>query len=218
MRYGRSASGKDNRVQLHFSPASPFVRKVRVVAIETGQQGDLELVEVHVTPIAPSADVTPANPIGKIPCLITPDAGPLYDSRVIAEYLDGRHAGPRLFPTDGPARWQALRRQALADGIMDAAVLARYEALLRPAELRWEDWLANQKLKFRRALDQLEDEVSGFAQALDIGQIATGCALGYLDFRFPDEGWRAARPKLGAWFEDFAARDSMRKTAPEPHA
>lgn len=202
-------------MQLHFSPASPFVRKVRVVAIETGLERAIELVDVEVTPIAPNPDVILANPIGKIPCLVTEDVGPLYDSRVISEYLDGQHDGPRLFPEAGPTRWQALRRQALADGIMDAAVLARYENALRPTERRWDDWFTHQKLKFRRALDQLEKDVATFTDTLDIGQIAIGCALGYLDFRFPEEGWRDERPALAAWFKPFAARESMVRTAPE---
>jgi len=202
-------------VKLHYSPASPFARKVRVVAIETGREGEIELVDVRPTPVAPDESTVAENPLGKIPCLVTDDAGALYDSRVIAEYLDGRHDRQRLFPAPGPERWTALRRQALGDGIMDAAVLARYETAVRPPELRWDGWTEGQTLKWRRTLDRLEGEAPGLGETVDIGTIALACALGYLDFRFPGDGWREGRPQLAAWFERFARRDSMVRTEPE---
>jgi glutathione S-transferase len=200
-------------MKLHYNPASPYVRKVRVLALETGLMGDIELVSVTLTPTSPDAKLCSDNPIGKIPTLVREDGGALYDSRVICEYLDSLHDSPRMFPDNGEARWSALRRQALADGILDAAVGTRYETFLRPEELRWPDWVDGQMAKVRRSLDVLESE--SLVGLVDIGTISVACALGYLDFRYPDEGWRDSRPGLAAWFEEFAGRSSMVETAPD---
>jgi glutathione S-transferase len=201
-------------MRLHYSYASPYVRKVMVVAIETGQESDLDLTPRKVSPVAPLGEVNRDNPLGKVPCLVTDDGQALFDSRVICEYLDSRHDRPKLFPA-GPARWPALRRQAQADGILDAGILARYETVLRPEERRWPDWIEGQKAKIARALDALEGEAEGFGDAVDIGTIAVGCALGWLDFRYAKDDWRAGRPALAAWFERFAKRPSMAATVPK---
>ena len=201
-------------MRLHYNAASPFVRKVMAVAIETGQEGRLEPVVRMMTPVKPAPDLNADNPLGKLPCLVADDGVVLYDSRVICEYLDSMHDGPKMFPSGGPARWTALRRQAEGDGIMDAGVLGRYETFLRPEERRWGEWLDHQKLKIRRALDSLETEVESVGATVDIGTITIGCALGYLDFRYGDEDWRARRPLLAAWFGQFSERPSMAKTAP----
>ena len=132
-------------MKLHYSVASPYVRKVMAVAIETGLRGRLEILERKMSPVAPSAELNRDNPLGKIPCLVTDDGLVLYDSRVICEYLDGLHDGPKMFPVAGPARWQALRRQAEGDGVLDAGVLTRYETFLRPEERRWPEWIAGQR-------------------------------------------------------------------------
>ncbi len=200
-------------MKLYYNPASPYVRKVRVLAIETGLMGGIELAKVMITPTSPDADLCADNPIGKIPTLVLDDGSALYDSRVICEYLDGLHAGAHLFPDNDDARWTAVRRQALADGILDSAVNTRYESFLRPEELRWADWVDNQMAKIRRSLDVLEGEPMG--DGVDIGTISVACALGYLDFRYSDEGWRDSRPKLAAWFEKFAQRPSMSETTPK---
>jgi glutathione S-transferase len=141
------------------------------------------------------------------------DGTALYDSRVICEYLDGLSAGPRLFP-EGAARWDALTRQALADGLLDAALLTRYERVLRTEERRWDAWETGQIGKIRSALDRFETLVAG-GPALDIGTVAMACALGYLDLRFPDLAWREGRPALAAWFADFERRPSMAATVPK---
>ena len=198
---------------LHTNPASPFGRKVAVVAHETGLASRIEVRDQAVSPVSPNDAVAAANPLGKIPCLVTDDGEALYDSRVIAEYLDGLHGGARLFPAGGEARWRTLRRQALGDGIMDAAVAARYEAVLRPEAYRWDGWIEGQKRKVARGLDRLEAEAADL-DGVDIGLIAAGCALGYLDFRYPDWPWRPGRPRLAAWFERFDARASMQQTQP----
>jgi glutathione S-transferase len=201
-------------MKLHYNRASPFVRKVMAVAIETGLDDRLEPVSRMMTPVKPDTDLAKDNPLGKVPCLITDDGATLFDSPVICEYLDTLHDGPKMFPPAGPARWKALRRQAEGDGIMDAGVLARYETFLRPEERRWPEWIEGQKLKFRRALDSLDAEATDLGETVDIGTIAIGCALGYLDFRYADEDWRATRPRLAAWLERFSERPSMARTAP----
>jgi glutathione S-transferase len=202
-------------LRLHYSYASPYVRKVMAVAIETGQRDKLELSVRKLSPIAPDAEVNRDNPLGKVPCLVTDDGLALFDSRVICEYLDGLHGGRKMFPASGPARWTALRRQAEGDGILDAAVLTRYETFLRPEAYRWPEWIEGQKQKFRRALDALEAEAASFGETADIGTLTIGCALGYLDFRYAADQWRANRPKLAGWFEKFARRPSMAETGPK---
>ena len=140
--------------------------------------------------------------MAKIPCLVLADGFALYNSRVICEYLDTLHGGPRMFPPEGPARWAALQLQSLADGITDAALLARYESFLRPEPQRWPAWIDGQLDKVTRGLDRIEAvEASSFGERLDIGVITVACAVGYLDFRFPGMAWRTTRPALAAWYD-----------------
>ncbi len=199
-------------MQLHHNSMSPFVRKVMVLASETGLTGRIEPVNRTMTPVSPDDALCADNPLGKIPCLVTDDGMALYDSRVICAYLDSLHDGPKMVPPAGAARWTALRREALADGILDAAINARYETFLRPQERRWGEWVLNQKKKVARGLDALEAED---LEGIDIGTITIGCALGYLDFRYADEDWRSSRPRLAAWYEAFARRPSMAGTVPQ---
>ena len=201
-------------MKLHYSPISPYVRKVRVFAMETRIHDRLELVTEDFSPVNPNPSLTADNPLGKIPTLVLDDGITLFDSRVICEYLDTLHGGPRLFPEFGDARWRAMRCQALADGMLDAIVLVRYETALRPQELRWSAWIEGQKGKFWRAVDALEAEADQLDDTVNIGTIAIGCALGQLDFRFANEGWRNTRPKLAAWFAWFSERPSMKATQP----
>jgi glutathione S-transferase len=201
-------------MRLHSNPASPFGRKVKVAAYETGLMDRIEVHNVQTTAVGPDPGLIVDNPLGKIPCLVLDDGSALYDSRVICEYLDTLHDGARLFPAQGPERWTALRLQALGDGIMDAAILARYETFLRPEERRWNAWVDGQLDKVTRGLDRLELEADGFAERIDIATITAACALGYLDFRFADIAWRETRPKLAAWFALFGAREAMLHTLP----
>ncbi|MCB1813094.1 MAG: glutathione S-transferase [Candidatus Competibacteraceae bacterium] len=200
-------------MKLYYSATSPYVRKVMALAIETGQRDALHLIETTLSPVSPNAALNADNPIGKVPALVLDDGSVLYDSPVICEYLDTLHTGPRWFP-DGPERWDALRRQALADGILDAAVISRYEAALRPEALRWDDWLSGQQQKIIRALDQLEQTCGQWGERLDIGTLTIACALGYLDFRFADLDWRSEHPQLSAWFASFSQRPSIVSTVP----
>jgi len=198
-------------MKLRFSPTSPFARKILILAIETGQDAKLELVKTS------TGDSTNGlvhdNPLGKIPVLVLDNGETLYDSPVICEYLDSRHQGAKLFPAEGPARWQALRLQALGDGIMDAALLRVYERK-RPENHRSPDWDAAQKQRVHQALDALESAADGLGTQPGIGNIAIACALGYLDFRFGNEPWAGGRPRLTAWYKAFCAKPSFVATIP----
>jgi glutathione S-transferase len=156
-----------------------------------------------------------ANPLSKIPALVLEDGSALYDSAVICDYLDPLDAGPRLVAASGPARFQALRRQALCDGILEAAILVFYERSMRPAELRWPAWLDGQAEKATQGLDALEREAASFGAAIDLGQICAGVTVGWLEFRGVLGDIRSTRPALTAWYEGFRARPSMKAT--EPH-
>ncbi len=199
-------------MKLLYAQASPYARKVLVLAHETGLFSRLDVVVAAASPTGPAPEVKGHNPLGKIPALVLDDGTALYDSRVICEYLDGLSTGTRLFP-EGPARWDALTRQALADGLLDAALLIRYERVLRPETLRWDAWEAGQTAKIVAALDRIETIVADMP-LLDIGTAAIACALGYLDFRFPDLDWRGGRPAAAAWYAVFERRPSMTATAP----
>ena len=198
-------------MKLYYSSTSPFVRKCLVAAHELGLADRIELVTVVTMPTAHNDALMRDNPLCKLPTLITDEGQALYDSRVICEYLNDL-GGDRLIPAGG-GKWAALVDQSLADGILDAALLMRYEVVLRPAERQWPAWRETQEEKARSALGQFERQVAGWpADRLDIGVIALASALGYLDLRFPDMGWRDAYPGLAAWFAGFDQRPSMRAT------
>jgi len=201
-------------VKLHSSHTSPFVRKVLVVAKESGVENLFNADAVVVSPIENNDSVDSKNPLGKIPVLELDDGSVLFDSRVICEYLDSLSESIVIFPANGPARWQALQQQAMADGMMDAGIAARYETFMRPENLRWSDWSDGQRRKFTRAVDMLESQASSLSGRIDIGTIAVACALGYLDFRFEDMQWRQGRSNLAAWFDEFNQRPSMQETIP----
>lgn len=201
------------KMKLYYSPSSPYARKVRVVALETGLDKKMEMANVALTPVAPNADVDKHNPIGKVPALSVKGMD-LFDSPVICEYLDSHHKGRKLFPRKGRDRWVALRQQAMADGLLDAALLARYENALRPEERRWPDWSQGQLKKINGVLAQLEAEAKSLKGKLTIGTISIACALGYLDLRFADMGWREKYPKLAKWFAAASRIPSIKSTAP----
>lgn len=200
-------------MKLLYSPSSPFARKVAVVAHERGLTDRVELITATTSPVQPNADVARDNPLAKIPSLTLDDGSTLYDSGVIAEYLD-QLAGEKLFPPSGPQRWTALRQQALADGLLDAAILIRYERVLRPADKQWPEWIGGQFGKIERALDAFESETASLSKTLTIGPIAAACALGYLDFRFGDFNWRQSRTRLTSFYDKVSTRPSMAATRP----
>ena len=200
-------------MKLRWSATSPYVRKVMMVAIETGMDSAIELINTNAW--ASEAALTGENPLSKVPTLALGDGTILFDSPVIAEYIDTLHDGARLLPTSGNGRWNALRQQALADGILDAAVLRRLETTQRPPEQQSENWLNRQAIAITRALDALETEAASLpVDQPTIGSISIACALGYLDFRFADEPWRDSRPALASWFAKVSARPSYVKTEP----
>ncbi len=208
-------------MKLYYSATSPFVRKVLVLAHEIGLRDSLRTVPVTLSPVAPDPDLSNKNPLGKIPALELEDGSVLYDSRVICEYLDGLHGGARRIPDAGPARFDALRVQALADGVADAGILVRYETALRPEAHRWPDWVRGQCDKVTAGLTSLEREVPFFGTLLDIGQIAALCALGWLELRRPltahpdgSVDTRARFPRLYEWFDEQRLRPSMQATEP----
>jgi glutathione S-transferase len=201
-------------MKLRVNKASPFARKVRILIRETGLAGRLEEIETTVSPVAPNEDLARENPLVKIPALVTDNGELLYDSAVICEYLDTLHGGRKIFPAAGPLRFSALRRQALTDGMLDAAVLCRYEMAVRPEALRWKDWIEGQKRKIFGGLGALEAEVPSWSSDFDIGHIGTACALGYLDFRFADWEWRSGHPRLATWYQGALRRPSVSETAP----
>jgi glutathione S-transferase len=200
-------------MKLLHAAASPFVRKVMVLLHETGQLDAVEIETVKTSPVAPNPGIIAANPLGKIPCLVRDDGPALYDSRVICRYLDAR-AGGRLYPT-GEALWSTLALEATAEGMNEAALACVYEARLRPEEHRSAEVVAGQRAKIDNAMSALEDRwMAHLAGPLDMGQVAVGCALGFISFRLTDWDWRAAHPALAAWFEDFSKRPSMVATIP----
>ena len=198
-------------MKLFHAPASPFVRKVMACAI--AREIDRQIMPIAANPHASPPELLAANPLSKVPCLLTTDGVALFDSPVICEYLDSIEDGTTpMFPRTGRARWVALKQQAMADGIMDAAVLRRGEGA-KPKEAGRDALLARQQAAIDRALDQFERELPH--KAIDIGTISVGCALGYLDFRFAGEPWRPRRPNLAVWFEAFGANPCMRRTVPK---
>ncbi|WP_297338921.1 glutathione S-transferase [Pseudophaeobacter sp.] len=197
-------------MKLHYAPTSPFVRKVMVLLHETGTLDSVEIHNVATTPYAPSSDVQASNPLAKIPALERDDGPALYDSRVICEYLDAR-AEAGLYT----ARWDSKVLEATADGMMDAAVLMTYEKRLRPEAQQSPEWIQAQLGKVLGACSALNARWMSHLQGpLDMGQIAVGCALSYLDFRHPDAGWRVGNEALADWFKDFESRPSMQATRP----
>ena len=196
-------------MKLLWSSRSPFARKAMVAAHMTGVADRIMTERVVVTAAKSNPDVMAVNPLNKIPTLVLDDGTALYGSSVICEYFDSLHDGPKLFPTDPAARWPALKRQALGDGLMELGIL-RLGEQYRPAAMKSESQLAAYRLKIGSGLDRIEAE--GTAGGADIGHIAIGCALGYLDFRFGADDWRHGRPKLAAWYAEFARRPAMRAT------
>jgi glutathione S-transferase len=182
-----------------------------VAAHEVGVAARIVTQRVVVSANKPSAEVMALNPLNKIPTLVLQYGALLYDSRVICEFFDSLHDGPKLLPSDEAGRWLALRRQAFGDGLLDVLIL-RLAEQNRPREPQSESYLAAYRLKVTSALDRIQSEGVGTAERPDVGHITIGCALGYLDFRFASDNWRTGRPNLSAWYADFARRPSMRAT------
>jgi glutathione S-transferase len=199
-------------MKLHWSPRSPFVRKVMIAAYELGLADRITCVRTVVATTRPHIGLMEENPLSKIPTLVLDDGTVLYDSPVICEYLDSLHAGRKLIPADSKERTIALRRQALGDGFLDFLLLLRNEReRAHPSDVH----LATFTTKREAALAALEREAQALvASPFTVGHIAIGCALSYLDFRFGPEDWRAEHPRIAGWHREFAARPSVRATEP----
>jgi glutathione S-transferase len=200
-------------MKLYHSTTSPFVRKVMILLYEARATDRVTLIPVSGHPLDPGTMPIDRNPLGKIPALERPDGPTLYDSRVICRYLDEvLKAG--LYPAT-PRLWDTLVLEATADGITDAAVLMRYEMHVRPEAARSPEWAEAQWQKVDRALTAVEERwMSHLSGPVDMGQIALGAALGYLDFRHAGRDWRSTRPRLAAWWARFAERPALAATAP----
>lgn len=195
--------------------ASPYVRKVRILAKMKGLDSQIELIAPDDSQID---SYRAQNPLGKIPILLTDKDGPIHDSHVICEYLDSQVALPVTFPGDGQARWQMLTRASMADGILDAALLLVYEGRYRPEDKRVQSWVDMQQAKIDTALALFEASPPTWNANPDYSHITLAAALGYLDFRHGGK-WRANCPNLVAWLDKFAAAvPAFEETAPPPNA
>ncbi len=201
-------------MKLHWSPRSPFARKVMVFAHETGLAGRIETVRTLVSMTSPNRELMRVNPLGKIPTLVMDDGMALFDSAVICEYLDSLHGGEKLFPRAPEQRWQALRWHAFGNNMLDNLVLWRNERV-RPQSQQSPETLAAFELKVSSALSALDAEAATLGKAAaGIGHVAIAVALGYIDFRFPELRWRKGHDRIAAWNETFSQRPSIRDTLP----
>jgi len=203
-----------HRLRLVGSLTSPYVRKVRIVMAEKRIECQLELEDVW----SPESKIQQSNPLGKVPCLIMEDGGAVFDSRVIVEYLDTMTPVAKLIPASGRERVEVRTWEALADGLLDAAIAARLEQTQRPAAQQSQKWIDRQMGKVDAALDAMANGLEGknwcHNSAYSLADIAVGCALGYLDFRFPQIDWRRRHPSLDKLYGRLATRQSFIDSAP----
>jgi len=199
---------------LHWSPRSPYVRKVMIAAHEMGLQDRIKIVRTVAGGTTPHWELMRINPLGKIPTLELDDGTAIYDSPVIIEYLDTLHTGPKLYPTAWPERLAALRRHALGQGMLDNGLPLLGEGF-RPRERQSEPHMELWRAKLRACVDALEHEAETLdASPFTVGHIAIGVALGYLDFRFDAMQWRQGHPRLAAWHATFNDRPSVKANMP----
>ena len=202
------------KMLLHWSPRSPFVRKVMIAAHECGLADRIETVRTVVAASQPHTELMKENPQSRLPTLRLKDSTVVYDSPVICEYFDMLAGGHKLFPQAFPERLVALRRQSLGDGMLDTLLMWRGEVTRPPAQQSIKHMQA-WRLKTKVSVAALEDEADALdASQFSIGHIALGVALGYLDFRFPELKWREGHPKLAAWHAGFEARPSAKANTP----
>lgn len=201
-----------DKIELFYAPTSPYVRKAMVCAIELEISDRIVKLPSAAHPLKRDARIAEFNPLAKVPAAKLADGTLLFDSRVICEYLDDLGQGA-LFP-HGTERWQVLTEQALGDGLLDAALLARYETTCRSDAIRSQEWIDGQMIKIAAALDQMESTVAVFGRRITIGSLTIACALGYLDFRFASYDWRSSRPTLTDWYAITSQRPSLQQTVP----
>ena len=199
-------------MKLYHSPLSPYVRKVVVTAAELGLSDRIELATIASTPLDTAPELIAENPVGRIPALVTEEHGTLMDSRVICRYLNNL-AGGSLHGS-GDREWRIIAREALAEGMIDSALLCAYEGRFREENMRNQAWIDAQKAKVLRGAQAFDARIAEMGGELSIDQIALGCAMGYVDFRLGDLGWRESCSNLAAWVEEFGQRPSMQATVP----
>lgn len=201
-------------LRLIASLTSPYVRKVRIVMAEKRIECHLELEDVW----SPDSKIREFNPLGKVPCLIMEDGGAVFDSRVIVEFLDTMTPIARLIPAAGRERAEVRTWEALGDGMLDALILVRLEQTLRPSDQQSQQWIDRQMGKVDAGLKAISrglgDKAWCNGQAYSLADIAVGCALGYLDFRFRHLDWRSPYPNLARLYDKLSARPSFIETAP----
>lgn len=200
-------------MKIYGDTISPFVRMCLVTAHECGLSGKLEHVREAVKPTQANPKLTALSALGKIPILETDHHHPLYDSRVIIEYLAHVAGNKTLIPDDGVKRFRILTLQALSQGLADVCVAYRYETAARPQGLQWADWMARTEQRINAAIDDMDRNWQAELTDVTAGTIAMAVALAYIDFRLPAFKWRDTRPNLSAFHEKFSARESMLKTA-----
>ena len=197
-------------MKLLYQTHSPYARKALVFAHEAGLAAQIEVVHHETSPTRRNRQVFAENPLGKVPVLLRAGQPPLFDSDVICAYFDTLHAGRKLIPQDGEARWHALRLQAVAQGLADAGIQVRWETVRRPEALRYSPLRDGYIQKLMASYDWLERELDA-AAPVHVGHIALATCLAWLEFReLPD--FRRGRPRLAAWLDEFVKRPSMRTT------
>ncbi|HWG06057.1 MAG TPA: glutathione S-transferase N-terminal domain-containing protein [Beijerinckiaceae bacterium] len=199
-------------MKLCFGTSSAFSRKVRIAAVECGLAERIELIRSAT--LSHDHALAAINPLAKVPALITDDGEALFDSPVICEYFDTLHDGPRLIPTESPARWRVLRRQAVGDGLMESLVFLGMVVRRPFGDATPQAAMDKERARVERCLDMLESEAQEIESGIDVGCISVACALGWHDSRFPEWNWRTTRPRLAAWYDAFAKRPSMTETIP----
>jgi glutathione S-transferase len=203
-------------MQLTFSPASPFARKVRIAAIELGLIDKIEFVPTTVAPGQPNEEYSRITPLKKLPVLILDNGEVILDSYVISEYLDDLAGGGKLIPASGAARWKVKSDHSMLQGMLDSMLLCRYEKITRPEPLRWQAWTDDHWSRAWKGMARFEKDAEMLSRPFDIAQISLVCVLGYADFRFADCGWRKVYPKLDAFHEKMLARPSVKISVPPP--
>jgi glutathione S-transferase len=203
-------------MKLIFSQSSPFVRKVRISAIELGLIDKIEFLPTTVAPGQPNDDYSRITPLKKLPALILDSGDVVLDSYVIVEYLDELAGGGKLIPASGPARWKVKSDHSLLQGMLDSMLLCRYEKAVRPQGLQWQAWSDDHWNRAWQGMARFDKQAEVLSRPLDIVQIGLVCVLGYADFRFADCGWRKAYPNLDAFHEKMLARPSVKISLPPP--
>ena len=203
-------------MKLTFSPASPFARKVRIAAIETGLIDKIEFTPAAVAPGQANEEYSKITPLKKLPVLILDNGDVILDSYVIVEYLDELAGGGKLIPASGPERWKVKSDHSLLQGMLDSMLLCRYESMVRPEPLRWKAWSDDHWNRAWTGMARFENKPDVLSGPFTIAQIGLVCVLGYADFRFADCGWRKAYPKLDAFHQKMLERPSVKISVPPP--